>query len=165
MTETWRRQTECFWKTSASEIVAVFLCTLFQNSTTLPNFCFKRHRSWPVLRKYTYQSRNRLLRVMKYYSPTGRRNHGSRPLKRLLDTWDRNGSTNGPIPCKIWWWWSWRRRINIVLTPTIIAKVLRGFPPFHHVNSIKKTAWPPTLGTFQVRQTPSSSDVIRWYCG
>jgi hypothetical protein len=29
--------------------------------------------------------RNRLLRVMKHYSPTGRRNHG-RPLKRLLDT-------------------------------------------------------------------------------
>jgi len=29
--------------------------------------------------------RNRLPRVMKYYSPTGRRNRG-RPLKRLLDT-------------------------------------------------------------------------------
>ena len=29
--------------------------------------------------------RNRLPRVMKRYSPTGRRNHG-RPLKRLLDT-------------------------------------------------------------------------------
>jgi hypothetical protein len=29
--------------------------------------------------------RNRLPRVMKDYSPTGRRNHG-RPLKRLLDT-------------------------------------------------------------------------------
>jgi hypothetical protein len=29
--------------------------------------------------------RNRLPRVMKYYSPTGRRNYG-RPLKRLLDT-------------------------------------------------------------------------------
>jgi hypothetical protein len=29
--------------------------------------------------------RNRLPRVMKCYSPTGRRNHG-RPLKRLLDT-------------------------------------------------------------------------------
>ena len=28
---------------------------------------------------------DRLPRVMKYYSPTGRRNHG-RPLKRLLDT-------------------------------------------------------------------------------
>jgi len=28
---------------------------------------------------------DRLLRVMKYYSETGRRNHG-RPLKRLLDT-------------------------------------------------------------------------------
>jgi len=29
--------------------------------------------------------RNRLPRLMKRYSPTGRRNHG-RPLKRLLDT-------------------------------------------------------------------------------
>jgi len=28
---------------------------------------------------------DRLPRVMKYYHPTGRRNHG-RPLKRLLDT-------------------------------------------------------------------------------
>jgi len=34
---------------------------------------------------------------MKHYSPTGRRNRG-RPLKRLLDTWDRNGSTSGPTP-------------------------------------------------------------------
>jgi hypothetical protein len=31
---------------------------------------------------------------MKHYCPTGRRNHG-RPLKRLLDTWDRNVSTGG----------------------------------------------------------------------
>ena len=30
-------------------------------------------------------SRNRLPRVMKYYSPTGRRKHG-RPLKRFLNT-------------------------------------------------------------------------------
>jgi hypothetical protein len=29
--------------------------------------------------------RNRLPKVMKHYSPTGRSNHG-RPLKRLLDT-------------------------------------------------------------------------------
>jgi len=29
--------------------------------------------------------RNRLPRVLKHYSPAGRRNHG-RPLKRLLDT-------------------------------------------------------------------------------
>jgi len=35
------------------------------------------------------------------YSPTGRRNHG-RPLKRLLDTWDRNGSTSGPTPWQIY---------------------------------------------------------------
>jgi len=45
--------------------------------------------------------RNRLPRVMKRYSPTGRRNHG-RPLKRLLDTWDRNGSTSGPTPWQIY---------------------------------------------------------------
>ena len=38
---------------------------------------------------------------MKQYSPTGRRNHG-RPLKRLLDTWDRNGSTSGPTPRQIY---------------------------------------------------------------
>jgi hypothetical protein len=43
----------------------------------------------------------RLPRVMKYYSPTGRRNHG-RPLKGLPDTWDRNGSTSGPTPVQIY---------------------------------------------------------------
>jgi len=37
---------------------------------------------------------------MKYY-PTGRRNHG-RPLKRVLDTRDRNGSTSGPTLWKIY---------------------------------------------------------------
>ena len=44
--------------------------------------------------------RNRLPRVMKHYSPTGRRNHG-RPLKRLLDTWHWDGSTSGPTPWQI----------------------------------------------------------------
>jgi len=44
--------------------------------------------------------RNRLPRVMKHYSPTGRRNHG-RPLKRP-ETWDRNGSTSGPTPWQIY---------------------------------------------------------------
>jgi hypothetical protein len=42
---------------------------------------------------------NRLPRVMKHYSP--RRNHG-RPLKRLLDAWDRNRSTSGPTPWQIY---------------------------------------------------------------
>jgi len=40
-------------------------------------------RSW--IQYVCRMPRNRLPRVMKYYSPTGRRNHG-RPLKRLLDT-------------------------------------------------------------------------------
>jgi hypothetical protein len=45
---------------------------------------------------------------MKHYSPAGRRNH-SRALKRLLDTWDRNGSTSMPnCMTDIWWWWWWR---------------------------------------------------------
>ena len=40
-------------------------------------------RSW--IQHVNRMPRNRLPRVMKYYSPTGGRNHG-RPLKRLLDT-------------------------------------------------------------------------------
>jgi len=43
----------------------------------------KYRRNW--IQHVNIMSRNRLPRVMKYYSPTGRRNHG-RPLKRLLDT-------------------------------------------------------------------------------
>jgi len=46
--------------------------------------------------------RNRLPRVMKHYSPPGRKNHG-RTLKRLLDTWDRNRSTSGPTSWKIYY--------------------------------------------------------------
>jgi hypothetical protein len=40
---------------------------------------------------------NRLLRVMKQYSLSGRRNY-DRILKRLMDTGDRNGSTSDPTP-------------------------------------------------------------------
>ena len=50
-------------------------------------------RSW--IQHVNRMTRNRLPRVMKYYSPTGRKNHG-RHLKRLLDTLDRNGPTRGP---------------------------------------------------------------------
>ena len=56
-------------------------------------------RNW--IQRVNRMSRNRLPRVMKHYSPTGRRNHG-RPLKRLLDMWDRNGSTSGPTPRQIY---------------------------------------------------------------
>jgi len=41
---------------------------------------------------------NRLMRILKNYRPTGRRNHG-RPLHRLLDVKDRKGSTGGPTEC------------------------------------------------------------------
>ena len=63
-------------------------------------------RNW--IQHVNRMPRNRLPRIMKHYSPIGRRNHG-RPLKRLLDTWDRNGSTSGPTPWQIdrWWWWWW----------------------------------------------------------
>jgi len=57
------------------------------------------NRNW--IQHVNRMPRNRLPRVMKRYSPTGRRNH-SRPLKRLLDTWDRNGSTSGPTPWQIY---------------------------------------------------------------
>jgi hypothetical protein len=45
--------------------------------------------------------RNRLPTIKKHYSPTGRGNY-DRPLKRLLDTWDRNGSTSDPSPWQIY---------------------------------------------------------------
>jgi hypothetical protein len=35
--------------------------------------------------------------LIKKYTPKDRRNQG-RPLKRLLDAWDRNGPTSGPTP-------------------------------------------------------------------
>jgi len=37
---------------------------------------------------------------MKHYCPIGRRNHG-KPLKRLLDIWDRNGTASGPTAWEI----------------------------------------------------------------
>jgi hypothetical protein len=42
----------------------------------------KYKRNWIHVNR---MPRNRLPRIMKHYSPTGKRNHG-RPLKRLLDT-------------------------------------------------------------------------------
>jgi len=53
----------------------------------------EHRRNW--IQHVNRMTRNRLPRVMKYYPPTGGRNHG-RPLKRLLDTLDQNGSTSGP---------------------------------------------------------------------
>jgi len=52
-------------------------------------------RSW--IKHVNRMPRNKLPRVIKHYSPTGRRNNG-KPLKRLLDTLDRNGPTSGPTP-------------------------------------------------------------------
>ena len=59
----------------------------------------KYKRNW--IQHVNRMPRNRLPRVMKHYCPTGRRKHG-RPLKRLLDTCDRNGSTSGPTPWQIY---------------------------------------------------------------
>jgi hypothetical protein len=67
----------------------------FKNNS---NFGLEYKRNW--IQHVNRMPCNRLPRIMKHYSRTGRRNHG-RPLKRLLDTWDRNGSTSGPTPWKI----------------------------------------------------------------
>jgi len=42
-------------------------------------------------------SHNGLPRILKYYTPTRRRNQG-RPLERLLEVWDRIGSTSDQTP-------------------------------------------------------------------
>ena len=59
----------------------------------------KYKRSW--IQHVNRMPRNRLPRVMKLYCPSGRGNRG-RCLKRLLDTWDQNGSTSGLTPWKIY---------------------------------------------------------------
>jgi hypothetical protein len=56
-------------------------------------------RNW--IQHVNRMPRNRLPRVMKRYYPTGRRNYG-RPLKRLLNKWDRNGATSSPTPRQIY---------------------------------------------------------------
>jgi len=52
-------------------------------------------RNW--MQHVNRMPRNRLPRAMRQYSPPGRRNH-RRPLKKLLDTGDRNRSISGPTP-------------------------------------------------------------------
>ena len=56
-------------------------------------------RNW--IQRVNRMSRNRLPRVMKQYSVTGRKNYG-RPLKRLLGTWDRKRWTSGPTAWQIY---------------------------------------------------------------
>ena len=82
---------------------------------------------------------NRLPRLMKRYSPTGRRNHG-RPLKRLLDTWDRNGSTSGPTP----WHMMMMMTILKMCGNNYLAAPLYSFNwrcSFFHVASFKNIVW------------------------
>ena len=57
-------------------------CKGFKNTPILDKL-LEYKRSW--IQHVNTMPRNRLPRVMKYYSQTGRRNHGRR-LKRLLDT-------------------------------------------------------------------------------
>ena len=52
-------------------------------------------RNW--IQHVNRMPRDRLPRIMKHYSLTGRRNRG-RPLKTLLYTWDRIRSTSGLTP-------------------------------------------------------------------
>ena len=91
-----------------------------------------------------WMPRNRLPRVMKHYSPTGRRNHG-RPLKRLLVTWDRNGSTSGPSPWQIWWWWWWWWGCCIWLVTYFVVLVMHGHTNIKPHYFCKQLF--PTLGT------------------
>jgi hypothetical protein len=51
--------------------------------TPILNKLLEYKRNW--IQHVNRMSRNGLPRVIKHYSPTGKRNHG-RPLQRLLDT-------------------------------------------------------------------------------
>ena len=85
---------------------------------------------------------------MKQYSPTGRRNHG-RPLKRLLDAWDRNGSTSGPTPWKIdddddviQSPWEWRKNFSLkVKKKHFLQHCVKTRKTIIWVTRIFKTPW------------------------
>jgi hypothetical protein len=73
--------------------------------TTILDKLLEYKRNW--IQHVNRMPRNRLPRVMKHYSPTGRRNHG-RPLKRLLDMWEPKQVNKWPKSMTdIWWWWWW----------------------------------------------------------
>jgi hypothetical protein len=90
--------------------------------------------------------RNRLPRAMKNYSSTGGRKHGRR-LKRLLDTWDRNGPTSGPTPWQIYedhevkqhlFFWNIRKFYLIPQTSSAIRRQSAFFPLPGHQNLHKR---------------------------
>ena len=97
------RLNQKFWHMKYMRIITGYIWTDYKTNAQIA----KELKIIPILDKLLECKRswiqhvNRLPRVMKHYSPTGSRNHG-RPLERLLDTWDRNGSTNGPTPWKIY---------------------------------------------------------------
>ena len=72
--------------------------------TTILDKLLEYKRNW--IQHVNRMPHNRLPRVMKHYSPTGRRNHG-RPLKRLLDTWDQQRVNKWPNSKTDIWWWLW----------------------------------------------------------
>jgi len=67
--------------------------------TPILNKLLEYKRNW--IQHVNRLPRNRLPRVMKNYFPTGRWNY-CRPLKKLLDTWDRNVSASDPTPWQIY---------------------------------------------------------------
>ena len=102
-------------------------------------------RNW--IQHVNRMSRNRLPRVMKRYSPTGRRYHG-RPLKRLLDTWDRNGSTSGPTPWQIYddhhhhSWQSDRTTAQLVSYRSVWVKLQERL---HGIRRVTGAGWSPSF--------------------
>jgi hypothetical protein len=95
--ETWTIKARDAWRITAAEMkymrrTAGYTWTDHKTNTQIA----KELKLTPILDKLleykrnwiqhvNRMPRNRLPRVMKHYSPTGRRNHG-RPLKRLPDT-------------------------------------------------------------------------------
>jgi len=111
--ETWTIKASDARRITAEEMkymrrTAGYNCTDYKNKrtnckeltiTAILDKLLEYKRSW--IQHINRMPRNSLPRVMKHYSPTGRRNRG-RPFKRILDTWDRNGSTSGPTPWQIY---------------------------------------------------------------
>ena len=84
-------------------------------------------RNW--IQHVNRKPRNRLPRVMKRNSSTGRRNHG-RPLKETSWYVRRERVNKWPNSMKDiwwWWWWWWWRSVICVIFITFIVTLLLGY--------------------------------------
>ena len=100
---------KCMWKTAGHTCTDYKANKEFAKQLNITPVLYKiqdYRRNW--LQHINRMPPNRLPRIMKNYSPKGRRYQG-RPLKRLRDMWEWNSKRPNSMLARWWWWWWWGR--------------------------------------------------------